>query len=93
MQTLSLNSNGNTNKHSNIGRGQECILSKSKAMREHGGRNQRLVITEHNVGLSLTLQGVMNGASPIRDIQAASHQCLWATARYEVINHATWAQS
>lgn len=91
MQTLSLNSN--TNRHSNIGRSQECILSKPKAMREHGGRSQRLVITEHNVGLSLTLQGVMNGASPIHDIQAASHQCLWATARYEVINHSTWAQS
>ena len=41
----------------------------------------------------LDLTGVMNGASPIHDMQAESHQCLWATARYEVINHATRAQS
>lgn len=41
----------------------------------------------------LDLTGVMNGASPIHDIQAESHQCLWATAWYEVINHATWAQA
>lgn len=44
-------------------------------------------------GFELDLTGVMNGASPIHDIQAQSHQCLWATARYGVINHATWAGS
>lgn len=38
------------------------------------------------------LTGVMNGASPIHDIQAESHQCLRATAKLGVINHATRAQ-
>lgn len=39
---------------------------------------------------ALDLTGVMNDASFIHNTQAKTHQCLWATPRYEVINHATW---
>lgn len=56
---------------------------------EHGVRKQELVITEQSAGLSVTLELVMDGGSPIHDTQAENHQGLWATARYEVINHAT----
>lgn len=65
--------------------GQECLVK----MVEHGGRKQELVITEHNAGLSVTLELVMNGGSPVHDTQAENHQRLWATESYEAINHAT----
>ena len=55
--------------------------------------DELVVIKEHSVSfracfeLDLTL--VMNGTSLAHDICAGSHQCYWATATYEVINHIT----
>lgn len=90
-KTRGLNSNWHTNQCCDKRRRQERTLSKSKKAAAEHGRKRRLVITEHNVGLGLTLQGVMDGASPLCDARAASRQCLWATESYEVINHATRA--